>query len=362
MAIMHIASTPDTVRWGTLPLPGDRPVATVESDDILRIDTVSHEGLLEDQGRDPLAFFHAQGVRDEDVLADAIDIAGRVEHPQGAGPHVITRSIAVKDVHPGDWLAIDVLSLKPRVPYGVISNRDGKGVLMGGLPRGGRAVSIFARAMEYQGRLQGVMRRSGPDAIETFRSGRTLRLPDPADGDIVFPLAPFLGIIGVTPDSGEHLSTVPPGDFGGNIDINLLVEGTRLYLPVFTEGAGLYVGDPHFAQGNGEVALTAFEASLDATLRVRVVARDRFVRNFGPLHGPLVETDDYLVPTGRALRLDDALADCTQEAIRLLGACAGFDEKHAYAYLSAAVDFDISEAVNVQRGVHAKIRKRDIGR
>ena len=57
MAIMHIASTPDTVRWGTLPLPGDRPVATVESDDILRIDTVSHEGLLEDQGRDPLAFF-----------------------------------------------------------------------------------------------------------------------------------------------------------------------------------------------------------------------------------------------------------------------------------------------------------------
>lgn len=211
MAIMHIASTPDTVRWGTLPLPGDRPVATVESDDILRIDTVSHEGLLEDQGRDPLAFFHAQGVRDEDVLADAIDIAGRVEHPQGAGPHVITRSIAVKDVHPGDWLAIDVLSLKPRVPYGVISNRDGKGVLMGGLPRGGRAVSIFARAMEYQGRLQGVMRRSGPDAIETFRSGRTLRLPDPADGDIVFPLAPFLGIIGVTPDSGEHLSTVPPG-------------------------------------------------------------------------------------------------------------------------------------------------------
>ena len=53
MAIMHIASTPDTVRWGTLPLPGARPVATVESDDILRIDTVSHEGLLEDQGRDP---------------------------------------------------------------------------------------------------------------------------------------------------------------------------------------------------------------------------------------------------------------------------------------------------------------------
>ena len=60
-------------------------MATVESDDILRIDTVSHEGLLEDQGRDPLAFFHAQGVRDEDVLADAIDIAGRVEHPQGLG-------------------------------------------------------------------------------------------------------------------------------------------------------------------------------------------------------------------------------------------------------------------------------------
>ena len=362
MAIVHIASTPDTVRWGTLPIPDDQPMVAVESDDVLRIDTISHEGLLEDQGRDPLAFFHAQGVCDEDVLADAIDIAAQAEHPQDAGPHVITRPIEVKGAHPGDWLAIDILSLKPRVPYGVISNRHGKGVLAEELPYGGSTISIFARCMEYQGRLQGVIRRTGPDAIETFRSGNIARLPDPADGDIVFPLAPFLGIIGVTPNTGERLSTVPPGDFGGNIDINLLVEGARLYLPVFTEGAGLYVGDPHFAQGNGEVALTAFEASLDAALRVRLVARDQFIRRFGSLHGPLVETDDYLVTTGRALHLDDALVDCTQEAIRLLGACAGFDEKHAYAYLIAAVDFNISEAVDIQRGVHAKIRKRDIGR
>ena len=46
----------------------------------------------------------------------------------------------------------------------------------------------------------------------------------------------------------------------GNLDINLLTAGSTLYLPVQVPGALAYVGDPHFAQGDGEVALTALEA------------------------------------------------------------------------------------------------------
>ena len=48
--------------------------------------------------------------------------------------------------------------------------------------------------------------------------------------------------------------------------MKLLVEGTSLLLPVQVEDALAYVGDPHFAQGDGEVALTAMEASLRATI------------------------------------------------------------------------------------------------
>ena len=367
MSIIHLSSHPDTVRWGTLPARGDRPVAAINAGDTLRIDTLSHEGLLEEQGKDPLGFFRAQGVAASDILADAAAIAAESDHPHGSGPHVVNGPVEVRGAKPGDWLAIDILRLSPRVDYGIISNRHGKGVLPSMPEAGRRTVSIFARRMRVNGKDVGVMRKTGPDAIDAYHtylaSGAPASPPEPDDPDTVaFPLCPFLGIIGVTPDTGEHLSTVPPGDFGGNLDINLMVEGTRLYLPVFVDGAGLYAGDPHFAQGDGEVALTALEASLEADLRVGVIAGPDFTRRFGVLQGPLLETPDYLVTTGRALRLDDALEHCVEESLRLLVDGCGFDRAHAYAYLSAAADFDISEAVDIQRGVHAAIRRADIGR
>ena len=367
MSIIHLPSHPDAVRWGTLPARGDHPVAAINAGDTLRIDTLSHEGLLEEQGKDPLGFFQAQGVAASDILADAAAIAAESDHPHGSGPHVVNGPVEVRGAKPGDWLAIDILRLSPRVDYGIISNRHGKGVLPS-MPQAGRqTVSIFARRMRVNGKDVGVMRKTGPDAIYAYHTylagGVPASLPEPGDPDtVVFPLRPFLGIIGVTPDTGEHLSTVPPGDFGGNLDINLMVEGTRLYLPVFVDGAGLYAGDPHFAQGDGEVALTALEASLEADLRVGVIAGPDFTRRFGVLQGPLLETPDYLVTTGRALRLDDALEHCVEESLRLLVDGCGFDRAHAYAYLSAAADFDISEAVDIQRGVHAAIRRADIGR
>ena len=54
-------STVDTLRWGRLPSASATPVATVSSGDVLTLDTLSHEGALEDQGRDPLTFFARHG-------------------------------------------------------------------------------------------------------------------------------------------------------------------------------------------------------------------------------------------------------------------------------------------------------------
>jgi acetamidase/formamidase len=44
--------------------------------------------------------------------------------------------------------------------------------------------------------------------------------------------------------------------------------GSWLHLPVRAEGALVQLGDPHFAQGDGEVALTALEGSLRVVIRV----------------------------------------------------------------------------------------------
>lgn len=77
-AVQYLPSSPDTVRWGHLPNKDAKPVMTVKSGTEIIIDTVSHEGILEDQGRDPVRFFGKYGIRPEDVLEDAKAIARSV--------------------------------------------------------------------------------------------------------------------------------------------------------------------------------------------------------------------------------------------------------------------------------------------
>ncbi|WP_372457034.1 acetamidase/formamidase family protein [Microbacterium allomyrinae] len=339
----YLAATPATVMWGRLPCRADAAVLTIAPGDTVTIDTVSHEGILEDQGKDPLAFFAAHGVPAASVLADAVEIAAALARdPLADGPHVVTGPILVEGAHPGDLLKITVERLDPRVPYGVISNRHGKGALPGELPRGEHNVSVFAPIERRDGHWRGV-----------------LPLVEGGARVVEFPLAPFLGTMGLAVDDDARPHSVPPGAHGGNIDINLLVEGAVLYLPVQVEGALAYVGDPHFAQGDGEVALTALEASLRATLGFDVVPRAEALAAFGEVAGPLVRTDEYLVPTGLDPDLGVAMRNCVRAALSLLQARYGMDEHLAYAYLSAATDFDISQVVDIVCGVHARIREAD---
>lgn len=340
-AATYLPSTLDTVRWGRLPCGDDAPVLTVDAGTEVTIDTISHEGILEDQGRDPAAFF---GAYDLEALADAVDVAAsNLPRTFGVdGPHVVTGPIAVRGARPGDLLAMTLVEAVPRVPYGVVSNRHAKGALPGEYPLDGADVfSVLARVGGPAGD-RGVM-TYGPDDDRT----------------VSFPLAPFLGIMGVATPGPERLHTVPPGAHGGNIDIRVLTAGSTLYLPVQVHDALAYVGDPHFAQGDGEVALTAMEASLRVTVRLDVVPREEAVARFGELVGPVAETSEYLVPTGMDEDLDVAMQNCVRAAIGLLQARYGMDPRHAYAYLSAATDFDVSQVVDVVKGVHARIRTAD---
>ncbi|RLK52287.1 acetamidase/formamidase family protein [Microbacterium telephonicum] len=339
----YVPATADTVLWGRLPCAVDAPVVRIAPGETVTFDTVSHEGILPDQGQDPLGYFTAHGVAADAVLSDAVAIAASVPRDAALdGPHVVTGPVFVDGAEPGDLLKITVVTLAPRVPYGVISNRHGKGALPGVLPRGAGNVSVFTPVEERDGLLVGV-----------------LPVHEGGDRVVAFPLAPFLGTMGVAVTGPDRPHSVPPGAHGGNIDINLLVEGTVLYLPVQVPGALAYVGDPHFAQGDGEVALTALEASLRATLRFDVVPRDEALTAFGALTGPLVRTPEYLVPTGLDPDLGEAMRKAVRAALDLLNARYGMDEHLAYAYLSAATDFDISQVVDVVCGVHARIRESD---
>ena len=53
--------------------------------------------------------------------------------------------------------------------------------------------------------------------------------------------------------AAEGARTVPPREHGGNCDIKDLSRGSKVYFPVYVDGAGLSVGDLHFSQGDGEI-------------------------------------------------------------------------------------------------------------
>ena len=59
----YVPTTPETARWGSLPNADSKPVLTMPSGSLVTFDTVSHEGVLEDQGKDPVKFFGQFGKR-----------------------------------------------------------------------------------------------------------------------------------------------------------------------------------------------------------------------------------------------------------------------------------------------------------
>jgi acetamidase/formamidase len=342
----YVTAAGGALRWGRLPTADVRPVATIGDGDAITFDTVSHEGLLGDQGADPVAFFGELGIPAERILDDVRDLTGTAlsrELPHD-GPHAVIGPVHVDGARPGDVLCVEPLELTPRIDYGIISNRHGRGVLSGEMPRPDDlgdvpdVVSVLARVDD-----------DGRGSI-TGTAGRRLR----------FDVAPFLGLVGVTPADGPARSSTPPGPYGGNLDIRHLQVGSHLLLPVRTDGAGLYVGDPHYAQGNGEVALTAFEAPLRATLRVTVLSGDAPRRLAALLDAPWGETSTHTILIGLGDTLDQALRECVRRAVQYVVGVTGIDEAAALAFLSAAADFEVSQAVNLVVGVHCLIRTADL--
>ncbi|MBB5918367.1 acetamidase/formamidase [Nocardia transvalensis] len=337
---VYVPADPGRVLWGRVPCAGDSPVATVAPGTTVVVDTVSHEGILADQGSDPVAYFGRHGVARDQVLADAVEVTATRTREAGAGPHIVTGPIAIAGARPGDLLAVRVDDLVMRAPYGVVSTRHGRGVLAGD-PDFDGSYGQFCTVHERDGDWFGAM---------------PIRHDRPAGAR--FPLAPFLGIMGVATDTTSRLDSTPPGPHGGNIDIRLLTPGATLFLPVQVPDALFYIGDPHFAQGDGEVALTAFEAPLRATLTLDVVAAEQ-VSGLSRAVGPFAAGHGLVIPTGLDADLNAALGLCVRNAIELVVALFDADPRQAYLYLSAAADFTVSQAVDLVRGVHGEVRVAD---
>ena len=159
---------------------------------------------------------------------------------------------------------------------------------------------------------------------------------------------PVVGQPGVTVPGVQ--SSRPPGAFGGNMDVKDLTVGSTLYLPVFHEGALFYVGDPHSVQGDGEVSGTAIEQSLSGVFRF-------IVHKGKTISGPRAETDTHYLIMGIDLDLNRATRRATWEVVDFLVHEKGLTQAKALSLASIAVDFRVSEVVDLTQVVTGFIPK-----
>lgn len=167
--------------------------------------------------------------------------------------------------------------------------------------------------------------------------------------DIKIPLDPFCGTMGVAPPEAGQWEVMPPGRHGGNMDIRHLTKGAKLILPVWVEGALFSVGDPHAAQGDGEVCVTGIEAPMDLSLRFQLrkdagIDAPQFVTP-----GPLTSKYDgagYHATLGIGPSLMEASRDAVRRMVDHISGRWGMERWEAYILCSVVVDLKISEIVD----------------
>ena len=167
--------------------------------------------------------------------------------------------------------------------------------------------------------------------------------------DVVIPIEPFFGTMGVCPAGAGKQPVMPPGTFGGNMDIRQLTRGTTLYLPVQVDGARFSCGDAHAAQGDGEVCVTGIESPMFGVLRFTVergrsIPAPQFLTS-GPLT-PRVDGAGFYATTGVGADLFAAAQDSVRAMVAYLGDTRGLSPEDAYVLSSLCVDLKISEIVD----------------
>ena len=345
-ADVSVPSRPQNLTWGAFPI--DKPaVATVKPGQTVRIDTLSHAGSTQDQP--PPEFLAAYGVKREEILQDVLDFwAARpsLRQPGGGGGHVLTGPIYVEGAEPGDTLEVQILDLRTRVPYGMNSTGPTGGVFRDNYP-GAKEGDV---PLDIPEGTRHLIRTgtAGGDEVAFFSDG------------IHVPMNPFMGIMAVAPrnpvmgDVGVRAPGLqgsgPPGEYGGNMDFRALTTGATLYLPVFHSGARFYVGDPHGAQGDGEVSGNALEQSLTGVFRF-VVHKSKTITS------PRAENATHHIVMGIDVDLDRSMKLAVAEAVKFLVEEKGLTPAKAMSLCSIAVDFHVAEAVDGRQVVAGKIAK-----
>ena len=163
-------------------------------------------------------------------------------------------------------------------------------------------------------------------------------------------LQPMLGCVAVAPPMNQSYRAGYLGSWGGNMDYSGLREGVTVYLPVYQEGALLFVGDGHALEGDGELNGDALETSMDVEFTVELIRGKN-------ISGPRFEDDQYLMASGIAGSLQDALQMATTGLARWLERDYKLSANESNILLGTSIRYDIAEVVDPQVHVVAKVSK-----
>jgi len=196
--------------------------------------------------------------------------------------HPMTGPIYIEGAKRGDVLAIKLVNITPN-EYGYTTIIPGFGFLpdMYTEPfvanwKLNRVEAVSAEVPGVRIPMNGFMGSvgvmPGAEEVETWLARETQLA---AAGGVALPPEPTSARpADICGPKGSHkdkcLRTIPPRENGGNMDVKQMVEGTTLLLPCFIDGCGLFIGDVHFAQGDGEVAGTAIEMGAIVTVETSI--------------------------------------------------------------------------------------------
>lgn len=177
-------------------------------------------------------------------------------------------------------------------------------------------------------------------------------------------LRPFLGQLGTTParplpdshnagDFGQALIDAPH-DYGiskdqledrtdGHMDINHVRDGAILLCPVKVPGGGVYVGDMHAMQGNGEIAGHTTDVSGIVNLQVNVVKN---IPLEGPVLLPLVEDLPYLAKPFSEKEKREALQLSKQWGVEKL------EESYPISFIGTGADLNEATTNGMERAAN----------
>ncbi|HEY9782066.1 MAG TPA: formamidase [Leptolyngbyaceae cyanobacterium] len=310
--------------------------------------------------------------------------------------HVLSGPIYVNGAQPGDILVVDLLDIGALAGdewgfTGIFAKENGGGFLTDLFPNPAKAIwdlqGIYTSSRHIPGvRFAGITHpgligcapshellakwnKREAELVATNPDRRTYGAGLAGDVPVLAALPnPKNAILGKVPASeydriaAEAARTIPPREHGGNCDIKNLSKGTRIYFPVYVEGAKLSMGDIHFSQGDGEISFCgAIEMSGYIDLHVDIIKGG--VQKYSLVNpifkpGPLEPRySEYLVfegisvdePTGKQYYLDAHIAyrRACLNAIEYLKKF-GFTGEQAYLLLSCApVEGRVSGIVDI---------------